>query len=247
MRLHGKVAIVTGGGHGMGEAEVRLFAREGAKVVVADILPELGEAVVAAICADGGTAMFQQIDVSREAEWQALIAATLAAYGRIDVLVNNAGISGSAVGDPDSLEGWNRLIAVNQTSVFLGTKLAAAEMMKTGGGSIINISSINGFVGSDSGHPGYHASKGAVRIYSKAAAVRYGPHGVRVNSVHPGYLPPMLNGTNANSRALAVAQTPMRRLGVPMDVAYGVLYLASDEASFVTGSELVIDGGWLAQ
>ena len=247
MRLHGKVAIVTGGGHGMGEAEVRLFAREGAKVVVADILPELGEAVVAAICADGGTAMFQQIDVSREAEWQALIAATLAAYGRIDVMVNNAGISGSAVGDPDSLEGWNRLIAVNQTSVFLGTKLAAAEMMKTGGGSIINISSINGFVGSDSGHPGYHASKGAVRIYSKAAAVRYGPHGVRVNSVHPGYLPPMLNGTNANSRALAVAQTPMRRLGVPMDVAYGVLYLASDEASFVTGSELVIDGGWLAQ
>ena len=247
MRLHGKVAIVTGGGHGMGEAEVRLFAREGAKVVVADILPELGEAVVAAICADGGTAMFQQIDVSREAEWQALIAATLAAYGRIDVMVNNAGISGSAVGDPDSLEGWNRLIAVNQTSVFLGTKLAAAEMMKTGGGSIINISSINGFVGSESGHPGYHASKGAVRIYSKAAAVRYGPHGVRVNSVHPGYLPPMLNGTNANSRALAVAQTPMRRLGVPMDVAYGVLYLASDEASFVTGSELVIDGGWLAQ
>ncbi|MCX7381026.1 MAG: SDR family oxidoreductase [Alphaproteobacteria bacterium] len=242
MRLHGKVAIVTGGAHGMGEAEVRLFAREGAKVVVADILPELGAAVVADICTTGGTAMFQKIDVS-----QALIAATLAAYGRIDVLVNNAGISGSAVGDPDSIEGWNRLIAVNQTSVFLGTKLAAAEMMKTGGGSIINISSINGFVGSDGGHPGYHASKGAVRIYSKAAAVRYGPHGVRVNSVQPGYLPPMLNGTNGNTRALAVAQTPMRRIGVPIDVAYGVLYLASDEASFVTGSELVIDGGWLAQ
>lgn len=247
MRLHGKVAIVTGGAHGMGEAEVRLFAREGAKVVVADILPELGAAVVADICTTGGTAMFQKIDVSIEADWQALIAATLAAYGRIDVLVNNAGISGSAVGDPDSIEGWNRLIAVNQTSVFLGTKLAAAEMMKTGGGSIINISSINGFVGSDGGHPGYHASKGAVRIYSKAAAVRYGPHGVRVNSVHPGYLPPMLNGTNGNTRALAVAQTPMRRIGVPIDVAYGVLYLASDEASFVTGSELVIDGGWLAQ
>ena len=118
------------------------------------------------------------------------------------MLVNNAGISGSAVGDPDGLEGWNRLIAVNQTSVFLGTKLAVAAMMKTGGGSIINISSINGFVGSDGGHPDYHASKGAVRIYSKAAAVRYGPHGVRVNSVHPGYLPRMLNGTNANSSAL---------------------------------------------
>ena len=247
MRLHGKVAIVTGGAHGMGEAEARLFAREGASVVVADILPELGAAVAAGICADGGTALFHRIDVTQEAEWQALIAATLAAYGKIDVLVNNAGISGSTVGDPDGIEGWNRLIAVNQTSVFLGTKLAAAEMIKTGGGSIINISSINGFVGSDAGHPGYHASKGAVRIYSKAAAVRYGPHGVRVNSVHPGYLPPMLNGTNANARAVAAAQTPMRRIGVPMDVAYGVLYLASDEASFVTGSELVIDGGWLAQ
>ena len=247
MRLQGKVAIVTGGGHGMGEAEARLFAREGAKVVVADILPDLGTAVAADICANGGTAMFKQIDVTSEADWQALIAATLAAYGRIDVLVNNAGISGSTVGDPDSIEGWNRLIAVNQTSVFLGTKLAAAEMMKSGGGSIINISSINGFVGSESGHPGYHASKGAVRIYSKAAAVRYGPHGIRVNSVHPGYLPPMLNGTNGNIRALAAAQTPLRRIGVPDDVAYGVLYLASDEASFVTGSELVIDGGWLAQ
>ena len=247
MRLQGKVAIVTGGAHGMGEAESRLFAREGATVVVADILPDLGDAVVESIRADGGTAMFHRIDVSQEAEWQALIAATLAAYGRIDVLVNNAGISGSAVGDPDAIEGWNKLIAVNQTSVFLGTKLAANEMMKTGGGSIINISSINGFVGSDGGHPGYHASKGAVRIYSKAAAVRYGPQGIRVNTVHPGYLPPMLNGTNANSRALAVAQTPLRRIGVPMDVAYGVLYLASDESSFVTGSELVIDGGWLAQ
>ena len=247
MRLQNKVAIVTGGGHGMGEAESRLFAQEGAKVVVADILPDLGAKVVESIQAEGGTAMFHRIDVSQEAEWHSLIAATLAAYGRIDVLVNNAGISGSAVGDPDSIEGWNRLIAVNQTSVFLGTKMAAAEMIKTGGGSIINISSINGFVGSDAGHPGYHASKGAVRIYSKAAAVRYGPLGVRVNTVHPGYLPPMLNGTNANSRALAVAQTPLRRIGVPMDVAYGVLYLASDESSFVTGSELVIDGGWLAQ
>ena len=246
-RLQDKVAIVTGGGHGMGEAECRLFAQEGAKVVVAEVLPDLGEAVAADIRAAGGVAMFQRVDVSQEADWLALIAATMAAYGRIDVLVNNAGISGSAVGDSDSLDGWNRLIAVNQTSVFLGTKMAAAEMMKTGGGSIINISSINGFVGSEAGHPGYHASKGAVRIYSKAAAVRYGPHGVRVNSVHPGYLPPMLNGTNGNTRALAVAQTPMRRIGVPIDVAYGVLYLASDEASFVTGSELVIDGGWLAQ
>ena len=247
MRLQDKVAIVTGAAHGMGEAEARLFAREGARVVVADMLAEKGEAVAADIRAGGGTAMFAAIDVSREADWQALIAATLAAYGRLDILVNNAGISGSSVGDPDSTEGWHRIIAINQTSVFLGTKLAAEQMMAGGGGSIVNISSIMGFVGSDSGHPAYHASKGAVRIYSKAAAVRYGPRGVRVNTVHPGYMPAMLNSTNGNERADKIAQTPLRRLGEPLDVAYGVLFLASDEAAFVTGTELVIDGGWIAQ
>ena len=133
----------------------------------------------------------------------------MASYGRLDILVNNAGISGSSVGDPDSLKGWQRIIAVNQTSVFLGTRLAAEQMAKTGGGSIVNISSIMGFVGSASGHPAYHASKGAVRIYSKAAAVRYGPLGVRVNTVHPGYMPPMLNATNAGERADKIALTPL--------------------------------------
>ncbi len=247
MRLNGKVAIVTGGGNGMGAAEARLFAREGAKVVVADILADLGEAVAATIRAAGGDAIFVQIDVTSEAAWHALIAATMAAYGRLDILVNNAGISGSAVGDPDGVDGWHRIIAINQTSVFLGTKLAVEQMIKTGGGSVVNISSIMGFVGSESGHPAYHASKGAVRIYSKAAAVRYGPLGVRVNTVHPGYLPAMLNSTNGNERADKIAQTPLRRIGEVMDVAYGVLFLASDEAAFVTGTELVIDGGWLAQ
>ena len=171
----------------------------------------------------------------------------MAAYGRLDILVNNAGISGSSVGDPDGLDGWHRIIAVNQTSVFLGTKLAAEQMAKTGGGSIVNISSIMGFVGGAGGHPAYHASKGAVRIYSKAAAVRYGPLGVRVNTVHPGYMPPMLNATNAGERADKIALTPLRRIGEPIEVAYGVLFLASDEASFVTGAELVIDGGFIAQ
>jgi NAD(P)-dependent dehydrogenase (short-subunit alcohol dehydrogenase family) len=176
-----------------------------------------------------------------------LIGKTLVSYGRLDVLVNNAGISGSSVGDPDGLEGWHRIIAVNQTSVFVGTKLAAEQMAKTGGGSIVNISSIMGFVGGASGHPAYSASKGAVRIYTKSAAVRYGPLGIRVNSVHPGYMPPMLNATNANERADKIALTPLRRLGEPLEVAYGVLFLASDEASFVTGAELVIDGGYIAQ
>jgi NAD(P)-dependent dehydrogenase (short-subunit alcohol dehydrogenase family) len=247
MRLKDKVAIITGGAHGMGEAEARLFAAEGAKVVVADILADEAEAVVASIRAGGGEAMAAKIDVTSEAEWEGLIAKTVATYGRLDVLVNNAGISGSSVGDPDGLDGWHRIIAVNQTSVFLGTRLAAEEMAKTSGGSIVNISSIMGFVGSTSGHPAYHASKGAVRIYSKAAAVRYGPSGVRVNTVHPGYMPPMLNATNAGERADKIALTPLRRIGKPIEVAYGVLFLASEEGSFVTGAELVIDGGYIAQ
>ena len=247
MRLKEKVAIVTGGAHGMGEAEARLFAAEGAKVVVADILGTDAEAVATDIRASGGDAMAAKIDVTSEAEWMGLIAKTLTTYGRLDILVNNAGISGSSVGGHDASEGWHRIIAVNQTSVFLGTKLAAEQMAKTGGGSIVNISSIMGFVGSTSGHPAYHASKGAVRIYSKAAAVRYGPSGVRVNTVHPGYMPPMLNATNADERADKIAATPLRRIGKPIEVAYGVLFLASDEASFVTGTELVVDGGFIAQ
>ena len=247
MRLEDKVAIVTGAAHGMGEVEADLFVQEGAKVVVADVLGEPAEAVAADIHAGGGEAIAATIDVTSEPAWVALIEKTVARYGRLDILVNNAGISGSSVGDPDGLEGWHRIIAVNQTSVFLGTKLAAEQMAKTGGGSIVNISSIMGFVGGASGHPAYSASKGAVRIYTKSAAVRYGPLGIRVNSVHPGYMPPMLNATNANERADKIALTPLRRLGEPIEVAYGVLFLASDEASFVTGTELVIDGGYIAQ
>jgi NAD(P)-dependent dehydrogenase (short-subunit alcohol dehydrogenase family) len=247
MRLKDKVAIVTGAAHGMGEAEARLFAAEGAQVVVADILETDAEQVAANIRAGGGEASSATIDVTDESEWVALIGRTISTYGRLDILVNNAGISGSSVGDPDGLDGWNRVIAVNQTSVFLGTKLAAEQMAKTGGGSIVNVSSIMGFVGGTGGHPAYHASKGAVRIYSKAAAVRYGPLGVRVNTVHPGYMPPMLNATNAGERQEKIAMTPLRRIGKPIEVAYGVLFLASDEASFVTGTELVIDGGYIAQ
>src|SRR5258708_15324707 len=163
MRLKAKVAIVAGGAHGMGEAEARLFAAEGAKVVVADILGNEAEAVAAHIRAGGGEAIAATIDVTSEPAWVELIAKTLASYGRLDVLVNNAGISGTSVGDPDGLEGWHRIIAVNQTSVVLGTKLAAEQMAKTGGGSIVNISSIMGFVGGASGHPAYSASKGTVR------------------------------------------------------------------------------------
>jgi NAD(P)-dependent dehydrogenase (short-subunit alcohol dehydrogenase family) len=247
MRLKDKVAIVTGGAHGLGEAEARLFAREGAAVVIVDVLSDPGEAVAADINAGQGRAMFVRADVSSETDWRTLIARTIGTYGRLDILVNNAGISGSAVGSDLSLEGWNRLLAVNATGVFLGTTLAAQEMAKASKGSIVNISSIMGFVGSAEGHPGYAASKGAVRLLTKSAAVRWGPHGVRVNSVHPGYMPAMLGGTNSGTRTAKIPLTPLRRLGEPIEVAYGVLFLASDEASFVTGTELVIDGGYIAQ
>ncbi len=247
MRLKDKVAIITGGAHGMGEAEARLFAKEGAAVVIADVLSEKGEAVAADINAGQGRAMFVKTDVTSEADWKALIEKTIAAYGKLDILVNNAGISGSAVGDQDSLEGWNKLIAINQTGVFLGTTLAAKEMAKAGKGAIVNISSIMGFIGGAEGSMGYSASKGAVRIMSKSAALRWGPQGVRVNTVHPGYMPAMLNGTNAGGRAAKIPQTPLRRLGEPIEVAHGVLFLASDDASFITGTELVIDGGYIAQ
>jgi NAD(P)-dependent dehydrogenase (short-subunit alcohol dehydrogenase family) len=247
MRLKDKVAIITGGAHGMGEAEARLFAKEGAAVVIADVLSDKGEAVAADINAGQGRAMFVKTDVTSEADWKALIEKTIAAYGKLDILVNNAGISGSAVGDQDSLEGWNKLIAINQTGVFLGTTLAAKEMAKAGKGAIVNISSIMGFIGGAEGSLGYSASKGAVRIMSKSAALRWGPQGVRVNTVHPGYMPAMLNGTNAGGRAAKIPVTPLRRLGEPIEVAHGVLFLASDDASFITGTELVIDGGYIAQ
>jgi NAD(P)-dependent dehydrogenase (short-subunit alcohol dehydrogenase family) len=247
MRLKDKVAIVSGGAHGMGEAEIRLFAREGAAVVIADVLSREGEAVASDINASQGRALYVHCDVTSEADWQRVISETISTYGKVDILVNNAGISGSSVGDVDAVEGWERLMAVNARGVFLGTKLAAAAMIPNGRGSIVNISSIMGFVGSPDSHPAYAASKGAVRLYTKAAASKYGPHGIRVNSVHPGYMPPMLNATNAAGRAAKIEQTPLRRLGEPIDVAYGVLFLASDEASFVTGTELVVDGGYIAQ
>ncbi len=247
MRLKDKVAVITGGAHGMGEAEARLFAKEGAAVVIADVLQNEGEAVAADIRASQGQATFVTTDVTSEPAWEKLIATTITTYGRLDILVNNAGISGSSVGDEVTLAGWEKLMAVNATSVFLGTTLAASEMAKTGGGSIVNISSIMGFIGTPDGHPAYGASKGAVRLFTKSAAVRFGPSGVRVNSVHPGYMPPMINRPNNAARLAKADVTPLRRLGEVKDVAYGVLYLASDEASFVTGTELVIDGGYIAQ
>jgi NAD(P)-dependent dehydrogenase (short-subunit alcohol dehydrogenase family) len=249
MRLPGKVAIITGGAHGMGAEEATLFAREGAKVVIADILEDEGKKLEAEIHGSDGEAMFVHTDVTSEADWKRLVEATVARFGKLDILVNNAGLSSTSAADPMDTEGWHRIMAVNTTGVFLGTKYAIPAMQRAGGGSIVNISSIMGFVGGESGHPAYHASKGAVRIFTKATAVKYGPDGIRANSVHPGFMPPMRSARPRDASALQrlIDWTPLRRTGQPIEVAYGVLFLASDEASFITGTELVIDGGFIAQ
>ena len=249
MRLEGKVAIITGAAHGMGAEEARLFAREGAKVVVADVLEDEGKQVEAQISESGGDAIFVRIDVTKEEEWRAAVQATVSRFGKLDILVNNAGLSSASVEDPMDTEGWHRIMDVNATGVFLGTKHTIPEMKVAGGGSIVNISSIMGFVAGEGGHPAYHASKGAVRIFTKATAVRYGPERIRANSVHPGFMPPMRSAGHADQsiREGMADLTPLRRTGEPIEVAYGVLFLASDEASFITGTELVIDGGYIAR
>ena len=248
MRLENKVAIITGAGGGMGAEEARLFAREGAHVVIADIWDEGGTQVAASIQDAGQRAEFVHTDVTQQADWESLLDATLSEFGRLDILVNNAGLSSTSQSDPLSVEGWNTIMGVNSTGVFLGTRQAIPTMLEQGGGSIVNISSIMGFVGSG-GHPAYHASKGAVRIFTKAIAVAYGPQGIRANSVHPGFMPPMRSGGASGdaARERAARITPLRRIGELIDVAHGVLFLASDEAAFVTGTELVIDGGFIAQ
>ncbi len=248
MRLAGKVAIISGASNGMGADEARLFAREGAKVVLADLAEETGKAQEAEIQAAGGEAVFVRTDVTQEADWENVVRTAVARFGKLDVLVNNAGLSSTVVDDHMSTEGWHRIMDVNITGVFLGTKHAIPAMQQAGGGSIVNISSIMGFVGSETGHPAYQASKGAVRIFTKATAVKYGPNNIRANSVHPGFMPPMTTShPDPSAREAQVALTPLRRTGQTIEVANGVLFLASDEASFITGTELVIDGGFLAR
>lgn len=246
-RLAGKVAIITGAARGLGEATTRLFAGHGAHVVIADRDRTQGEAVARSIVAVGGSAEFAYCDVTAEEDWEQLVASVVASRQRLDILVNNAGLGGKTVGDHDALDGWNRLITVNATGVFLGTKHAAEAMRPAGSGSIVNISSIMGIVAGTESHPGYQAAKAAVRHYSKSAACRYGPAGIRVNSVHPGYLPPMLGGSLAGIMENKVPLTPLRRIGRPIEVAQAVMFLASDEASFITGAELVVDGGFVVQ
>ena len=249
MRLEGKVALITGAAHGMGAEEARLFAREGAKVAVADIREEDARKVEAEIAEAGGESMVVMLDVSKEDQWKASVAAVVAQFGKLDILVNNAGISGSGERDLGSTESWDRLMDINAKSVFLGMKHAIPEMERAGGGAIVNISSISGFVGQEAIHPGYNASKGAVRLVTKAAAVQHAKIGIRVNSVHPGMMPPMLTSFQRGdpNREAMNAAVPMGREGEPIEVANAVLFLASDEASYITGTELMVDGGFTAR
>jgi len=249
MRLAGKVALITGGAHGMGAAEVKLFAQEGAKVVIADVREEEGRQLEAEVTEAGGNALFVALDVSQEEQWQSAVAQVVSQFGKLDILVNNAGISGSGERDHTSTEAWDRLLNINAKGVFLGMKYAVPETREAGGGSIVNISSISGFVGQESVHPGYKASKGAVRLVTEAAAVQHAKEGIRVNSVHPGMMPPMLTSFQRgdSAREALMDAIPMGREGEPIEVANAVLFLASDEASYITGTELIVDGGFTAK
>ena len=225
-----------------------MFAAEGAAVVVADLLDDLGQAVVAEINESGGRATYVHLDVTDEADWQSAVEAATDEFGKLDVLVNNAGIVRTEQVLETTEQIWEDVMSVNAKGVFLGTKAAIPAMRAAGGGSIINISSSAGLTGSTQ-NAAYHASKGAVRIFTKAAAVQYAPNNIRVNSVHPGMIDTDMLAASRVGDVLEqrLSVTPMRRIGRPEEIAYGVLYLASDESSFVTGSELVIDGGRTAQ
>jgi NAD(P)-dependent dehydrogenase (short-subunit alcohol dehydrogenase family) len=246
MRLADKVALISGGASGMGRSEATIFAREGAKVVIGDVLEAEGRDVADHITKAGGQARFVKLDVTSEADWQAAVKAAVAAFGKLDILVNNAGISGSGP-DTMSVPVWDTVMDINAKGVFLGMKYAIPAMQRAGGGSIVNISSISGFVGQNRIHMAYNASKGAVRIMTKSAAVQYAENGIRANSVHPGVLPPMRTSqADPEWRAKMLRAVPLRREGRVEEVAHAVLFLASDEASYITGTELVVDGGLLA-
>ena len=249
MRVAGKVALISGGAGGIGAATAKLLAEEGAAVVIADLLEDEGRATEAMIAESGGKAMFVNLDVTSEDSWDNAVQAAVSSFGKLDILVNNAGVSLRFGVEQTSAQEWDAVMDVNVKGVFLGTKAAIPEMRKSGGGSIINISSIYGLVGSATS-AAYHASKGAVRVFNKSTAIQYAAENIRANSVHPGFVDsPMTQAFHDNPEIHdeRVAKMPLGRMGQPEDIAAGILYLASDESSFVTGSELVIDGGMTAQ
>lgn len=245
-RLNGKVALISGGASGLGAAQATLYAREGAQVVIGDLQESLGAETVATIAAEGGDARFARLDVTDPASWRAAVAFAVSAFGKLTTLVNNAGIFHPGGVENETEQGWARMIAVNQTGVFLGMKAAAPELLRSGNAAIVNISSLYGLIGSPDAI-GYHASKAAVRVMSKGTALEFAKRGIRVNTIFPGQIrTPILGDITPEQDAAIKASIPMGEVGDPMDIAYGSLYLASDEAKYVSGAELWIDGGWYA-
>ncbi len=246
-RFTGRVAIVTGGASGIGAATAHRLANEGAIVVITDIND--GSAVVTQLTDLGAAATYIEHDVVNSEQWKHVVDTTIELFGRLDILVNNAGVGDLLDIEQAELDDWNRTIAIDQTSVFLGMKIAAPHLKASGHGSIINISSIFGISGGFGSSPAYHAAKGALRSLTKNVALLWAQQGIRVNSIHPGFIDtPILDqarGTPIEDMLTEV--TPMGRLGRPEEIAAAVAYLASDDASFVTGSELVVDGGYLAR
>jgi NAD(P)-dependent dehydrogenase (short-subunit alcohol dehydrogenase family) len=247
-RLAGKVVLVTGAARGMGAAEARACAAAGAAVVLGDVRTELGEAVADEIRAAGGQARFIELDVTDPARWEAAVALATGEFGALHGLVNNAGVVATARIDDTTLEAWNRVIAINQTGAFLGIKAVLPALRASGGGSIVNLSSVMAFVGGDHGGSiAYVATKGALFSLTKTAAMELGPEGIRVNSVHPGAIDtPMgaeADGATEEGRARMAAKSPLGRMGDSEEVAAAVVFLLSDDASYVTGSAMVVDGG----
>jgi NAD(P)-dependent dehydrogenase (short-subunit alcohol dehydrogenase family) len=249
-RLAGKVALITGAARGQGAAEARLFAQEGAMVVLGDVLDGEGQALAAAINAGAEPAhpraIYVHLDVTNAEQWNAAIDVAERDFGALNILVNNAGVSSTGALEAISESEWQRAIDVNQKGVWLGMKAAIPAMRRAGAGSIVNVASVYSQIGSSASFA-YHASKGAVRTMTRAAAVCYAPERIRVNAVHPGVIrTPMLEEATLDDIKKVTSRAPMRREGTPEEIAYGVLYLASEEASFVTGVDLNIDGGWTA-
>jgi NAD(P)-dependent dehydrogenase (short-subunit alcohol dehydrogenase family) len=247
--LEGKVAIVTGGARGIGAATASALATGGAAVVITDVLDDEGRTLAEQIRKSGCVATYRHLDVSDEAQWQSVVGATVAEFGHLDVLINNAGIGTLPDVETETREGYDRTIAVNQTGVWLGMKTSVPEMRRAGGGSIVNVSSIFGAVGGFGGSIAYHASKGAVRLMTKNAAIRLAKENVRVNSIHPGFIDtPMVEVAKGTEMETAIlSDTPMGRWGRPEEIASAIAFLASDAASYMTGSEVYVDGGWTAR
>ena len=244
-RLQDKVAIVTGGARGMGEATIRLFAREGAKVVIADVLEAEGQALAADI---GDAAMFQRLDVSDEGSWTALVDAVIARHGRIDALVNNAAVVAFGPITDLTVAEIDRVLGINVKGTMLGLKHVGAKMCAAGRGSIVNISSVDGLRGVNSVSL-YSSSKWAVRGFTKSAALEFGHQGVRVNSVHPGGVNTAMGNPQAlegDAKNYGFERVPLQRIGEPEEIAAASLFLCSDEASYICGAELAVDGGWAA-